>query len=315
MEQTPMTRERLFALRETIARLENENVPGLLKAARKGAPEGFEPTGSRDVSRHVLPLGIAVLDDVLHGGLPLAGLTEIRAAETRDAGAAMGFVLALAALCQRVQSADAVSPILWIGQGMTGAEAGVPYGRGLQAYGLDIGCCLFSSPRTIADALWIAEAALSVPIFRAIILEVRGNPAQFGLNESRRLHMRARTGHVPIFLLRQAGGEEASSALFRFLIAPSPATGRPLPDGSVLAGSIGNPVFRVTVEKSRAFAPLELLMEWSSHARRFRHPVPETAASPAKFQPAYSVAELSASAGGPGGADEMGRIVAFQKAS
>ena len=116
MEQTPMTRERLFALRETIARLENENVPGLLKAARKGAPEGFEPAGSRDFSRHVLPLGIAALDDVLQGGLPLAGLTEIRAAETRDAGAAMGFVLALAALCQRVQSADAVSPILWIGQ-------------------------------------------------------------------------------------------------------------------------------------------------------------------------------------------------------
>ena len=42
MEQTPMTRERLFALRETIARLENENVPGLLKAARKGAATGFE---------------------------------------------------------------------------------------------------------------------------------------------------------------------------------------------------------------------------------------------------------------------------------
>ncbi|WP_428426740.1 ImuA family protein [Pararhizobium sp.] len=318
MVQTPMTRERLFALRETIAQLENENVPGLLKAARKGAPAGFEPrAGNEDkgVSTHVLPLGIAALDDILQGGLPLGGLTEIRAAETRDAGAAMGFVLALAVLCQSVHRAEAASPILWIGQGMTGAEAGVPYGRGLQAYGLDIGCCIFSSPRTIADSLWIAEAALSVPIFRAIILEVRGNPAQFGLNESRRLHMRARTGHVPIFLLRQAGEEEASSALFRFLVAPAPTAGRPLPDGSMLAGSIGNPVFRVTVEKSRAFAPLELLMEWSSHARSFRHFVPETAASPAKFQPAHSVAELPAPAGRPGGADEMGRIMAFQKAS
>ncbi len=317
MVQTPMTRERLFALRETIAQMENENVPGLLKAARKGAATGFEQKIGVDdagVSSHVLPLGIAALDDILQGGLPLGGLTEIRAAETRDTGAAMGFVLGLAVLC-RGDQAPGSSPILWIGQGMTGAEAGAPYGRGLQAYGLDIGCCIFSSPRTIADALWIAEAALSVPVFTAIILEVRGNPAQFGLNESRRLHMRARTGNVPIFLLRQAGEEEASSALFRFLVAPAPAAGRPLPDESMLAGSIGNPVFRVAVEKSRTFAPLELLMEWSSHARRFRHLIPETTASSAKFQPTYSVAEFPASAGGPDGADEMGRVMAFQKAS
>ncbi|WP_426231383.1 ImuA family protein [Pararhizobium sp. DWP3-4] len=316
MVQTPMTRERLSALREEIARLENENVPGLLKAARKGAPAGFEQKiGNEDagVSRQVLPLGIAALDDILQGGLPLGGLTEIRTAETRDAGAAMGFVLALAVLCQ--DRGQAVSPVLWIGQGMTASEAGPPYGRGLQAYGLDTGRCIFSSPRTVADALWIAEAALSVPVFTAIILEIRGNPAQFGLNESRRLHMRARTGKVPIFLLRQAGEEEASSAIFRFRVAPAPAAGRPLPDGSMLAGSIGNPVFRVAVEKSRAFAPLELLMEWSSHARRFRDLVPETAASAAKRQPAHSVAELPASAGGPGGADEMGRVMAFQKAS
>lgn len=317
MVQTPMTRERLFALREEISRLENENVPGLLKAARKGAPVGFEQTAgtkAAGVSGHILPLGIAALDDILQGGLPLGGLIEIRTAETRNAGAAMGFVLALAVLCQG-DHAQGSSPILWIGQGMTAAEAGGPYGRGLQAYGLDIRHCIFSSPRTIIDALWIAEAALSAPVFTAIILEVRGNQAQFGLNESRRLHMRARTGNVPIFLLRQAGEEEASSALFRFLVAPAPATARPLPDGSAMDGSIGNPVFRVTVEKSRAFAPLVLLMEWSSHARRFRHLTSETATSPAKQQPAHSVAELSASVGGPGGADEMGRIMAFQKAS
>lgn len=317
MVQTPMARERLFALREEIARLENENVPGLLKAARKGAPVGFERKVDNEdarTCRHVLPLGITALDDILQGGLPLGGLTEIRTAETRDAGAAMGFVLALAVLCQGDRR-QAASPVLWIGQGMTASEAGAPYGRGLQAYGLDVGRCIFSSPRTIADALWIAEAALSDPVFTAIILEVRGNPAQFGLNESRRLHMRARTGKVPIFLLRQAGEEEASSALLRFRVAPAPATARPLPDGSVLAGSIGNPVYRVTVEKSRAFSPLELLMEWSSHARRFRHLVPEAAVSPAKRQPAHSVLELPASAGGPGGADEMGRIMAFQKAS
>ncbi|WP_438751222.1 ImuA family protein [Pararhizobium sp. O133] len=316
MGQSTMTRERLSALRETISRLENENVPGLLKTARKGNSAGFGLTAEKEeegVSGPVLPLGVDALDAVLQGGLPLGGLTEVRTVETRDAGAALGFVLALAVLCQSDRRRQPGAPILWIGQGMAASEAGHPYGCGLEAYGLDTGCCIFSSPRTVLDALWIAEAALSVPVFTAIILEVRGNPAHFGLNESRRLHLRARAGKVPILLLRQAGGEEASSALFRFLVTPARATGRPLPDGSLLTGSIGNPVFRVTVEKSRAFASLAFLMEWNSHARRFRHILPETAASYA--EPAYPLAEFPASAGGPGGADEMGRVMAFQKAS
>lgn len=316
MGQSTMTRERLSALRETISRLENENVPGLLKAAGKGNPAGFGQkavTEDEGICGPVLSLGVDALDAALQGGLPLAGLTEVRTVETRDAGAALGFILALAVLCQDGRQSQPGSPILWIGQGMAASEAGHPYGRGLQAYGLNTGCCLFSTPRTVLDALWIAEAALSVPVFTAIILEVRGNPAHFGLNESRRLHLRARGGKVPILLLRQAGGEEASSAVVRFLVTPARATGRPLPDGSVLAGSIGNPVFRVTVEKSRAFASPAFLMEWNSHARRFRHILPETAASGA--EPAYPLAEFPASAGGSGGADEMGRIMAFQKAS
>lgn len=318
MVQTTMARARISALRETIARLENENVPELLKAERKGAPAGFEETVEKEetgVPRHVLPLGIAALDDILQGGLPLGGLTEIRAAETRDAGTAMGFAVALTVLFQADNRRQAGLPVLWIGLGMAASEAGCPYGRGLQAYGLDIHRCIFSSPRTIPDALWIAEAALSVPVFAAIILEVRGNPTHFGLNESRRLHMRARTGKVPIFLLRQAGEEEASSALFRFRVAPAAATGRPLPDGSVLAGSIGHPVFRVAIEKSRVFAPFEFLMEWSPHARRFRHIDPGTAASDAKRPPAHFIAEFPASDVGPGVAVEMGHLMAFQKAS
>jgi protein ImuA len=316
MGQSTMTRERLFALRETISRLENENVPGLLKTARKGNPAGFGQAATMEdenVSGPVLPLGVSALDDALQGGLPLAGLTEVRTMETRDAGSALGFVLALAVLCQSDRRRRQGAPILWIGQGMAVSEAGHPYGRGLEAYGVDTGCCLFSSPRTILDALWIAEAALSVPVFTAIIMEVRGNPAQFGLNESRRLHLRARAGKVPILLLRQAGGEEASSATVRFLVAPAQATGRPLPDGTVLAGSIGNPVFRVAIEKSRAFSSPEFLMEWNSHVRRFSHILPEKAVLGA--EPAYPLAEFPASAGGSGGADEMGRVLAFQKAS
>jgi len=324
MATKAVPRAGLSALRATILRLENENVPALLKADRKGSPAGFERKIEKEDARvagNILRFGIEALDDVLQGGLPLAGLTEIRAAQTRDAGAAMGFVLALAVLCQSGNPGQADLPaqtglpVLWIGLGMASSEAGHPYGRGLEAYGLDTSRCIFSSPRTIVDALWIAEAALFAPVFAAIILEVRGNPEHFGLNESRRLHVRARTGKVPLFLLRQAGEEEASSAPFRFRVAPAPAAGRLLPDGSKSAGSIGNPAFRVAVEKSRVFAPLEFSMEWSSHARRFRHLVPGANTSEPKRRPAHSVADVSTSAGGSGGTDEMAGVMAFQKAS
>ena len=319
MVQTPMTRERLFALRETIAQLENENVPGLLKAARKGAPAGFEPrAGNEDkgVSTHVLPLGIAALDDILQGGLPLGGLTEIRAAGNPRRWGCHG-------VCPGARRPLPVCPSRRSCLAHSLDRSGND-GRGGGSSLMAGGCRPMGWTSGAASSAALAPSPIRSGLLKRRSLYRSSGPSfwrsgeirpQFGLNESRRLHMRARTGHVPIFLLRQAGEEEASSALFRFLVAPAPTAGRPLPDGSMLAGSIGNPVFRVTVEKSRAFAPLELLMEWSSHARSFRHFVPETAASPAKFQPAHSVAELPAPAGRPGGADEMGRIMAFQKAS
>lgn len=310
MVQSAMARERLFALRETIARLENRKVPSL-EAENLGQDNGAEKPCP------VLPFGIAPLDAALQGGLPLSGLMEVRAQETRDAGTAMGFALALTILVQDNRDGerqDAISPVLWIGQGMAAPEAGLPYGRGLQAYGLDPRVFVFSTPRSLEDALWIAEAALSVPAFAAVILEVRGNPAHFGLGESRRLHLRALSRSIPLFVLRQAGEEEASSALLRFLVRPAPSAHRFLPSGKALSGSIGNPVFHVTIEKSRHPSPAEFSLEWSSDGHRFT-PVGFDAAQPSDRQPAHPRPHLPASAGRQGDATEMGRLLAFQRAS
>ena len=301
MAETAVARETLFALRETIARLEGRPVPELAAAEQevRAADDGRR----RDADeRLLLPLGIAHLDKALEGGLPLDGMTEIRSHLLRDAGAASGFALALASWLQwgRLQSGKDEKdsfPVLWIGDRVAAMEAGFPYAVGLKDFGLQPERFLHAAPRKLEEALWLAETAVASGVFSVIILEVRGNPARFGLTESRRLSLRAKTAGRPLFVLRQAGEEEASSATFRFSVEPGPASSRLLPDGSMLGGSIGNPVFRLTLEKSRNPAPLSILLEWNSHDRQFNAPVPEPERSlPAERKPAHSGAHLSASA-------------------
>lgn len=305
----------LSALRETIARIENEKLPGLTRSARSADEAGFRRRESAggEPGKKVLPIGVGALDRALDGGFPLEGLTEIRAPQTRDAGAATGFALAIAALCQGAVSAELRLPVLWIGEVMGAKEAGLPYPVGLQAHGLDMRRFLLGRPRTVQDAMWIVEAALTAPVFAAVILEVRGNPACLGLSESRRLHVRARAGSTPLLLLRQSGEEEASSALYRLRVEPISGRGRLLPDGTVLPGSIGNPVFHVTAEKSRMLSHAGTVLEWSPHDRRFYPLSPDAAAL--QPDPTHPVAHLPASAGGPGGASALGHVVAFKRAS
>src|SRR4051794_30375914 len=68
-----------------------------------------------------LALGIPSLDDFLGGGLPLAALTEIRAGESRDGGAASVFALALAAL---LTETGKFSSIVWISETDARRETG-----------------------------------------------------------------------------------------------------------------------------------------------------------------------------------------------
>jgi protein ImuA len=315
MAENAVPRETVLALRDAIARLERDRPSGLAAYVTEGERAGFMAAAhARVPEEDILPLGVPLLDEAMSGGLPLKGLTEIRVAETRDSGAATGFTLGLAALCQaRRKMRGELGPILWICEPMAGKEAGEPYGVGLELLGIDVRAALFSRPRNLQQALWIAEAALGFPVFSAVILEIRGNPARLGFQESRRLQLRAVGSHVPMLLMRQAGAEESSGAALRLRVDPAPAAALMLPDGSMLSAGIGNPAFRVTTEKTRAFSPVDAYLEWSSHERRFLPldpvavPLPADAADP--------VAVLPASVGRPGGAQAMGRVMAFKRAS
>lgn len=312
MAEAAVARETLFALRETIARLEGRPLPALAVSAREALAEKQGPAPV-DAAQPLLATGVEDLDGAMQGGIPLDALTEIRSLGLRDAAAASGFVLALAAqLHAQASGTDtAPSPILWIGDTVATMEAGLPYAIGIRDFGLEPAAFLQASPRKLEDALWVAEAALGSAAFAVVILEVRGNPARFGLTESRRLALRAKAAGRPLFLLRQGGEEEASSALFRFSVEPTPAQARPLPDGSVLGGSIGHPAFRLTLEKSRNPAPLSITLEWNAHDRRFA-PILDTQcpAFPGEHA-AHSGADLPASADRPDRAQALGSLLAF----
>jgi protein ImuA len=315
--ETAVARETLFALRETIARLEGKPTPALAAAAHEAmaAEEGELKTGLKQ--RPPLPTGVTVLDEALEGGIPRDAMTEIRSLSLRDAGAATGFALALASrLGEGEKNVSAGhETVLWIGDTVASTEAGLPYAIGLRDFGLEPQGFLHAAPRKLDEALWLAEAALSSAVFAVVILEVRGNPARFGLTESRRLSLRAKAAGRPLFLLRQGGEEEASSAVFRLSVEPASAGARFLPDGSMLGGSIGYPSFRLTLEKSRNPAPLSLVLEWNAHDRQFSSIHDRQRPAPIERKSANSRPHLPPVADRQDRPQAMGPVLAFGRSS
>ena len=299
MARDALAKADLRALRQVVAAIEEGR-------SHTGALE--EPDDRQEETRR-LALGVEAFDRRIEGGLPLHGLSELRAARTADAGAATGFALAVALLTrERMRRAR---PILWISEREAGREAGLAHAAGLVSFGLPPHCLVVAHPRRMDEALWVAEAALQTEAFAAIVLEVRGNPARFGLTESRRLHLKAREARLPLLLLRQAGEEEASSAHVRLLVEAAPAAHRRI-GGFTAAGTIGHPAFRIVVEKSRNPAPFVFVMEWNPDERQF-YPAGRDAVHASR--PTHPHRSLSAAAGGSDRADPVGRVVAFSRAS
>lgn len=312
-----MAQEAVFALRETIARMEGKNI----RAFDTSGDRSEEIVGAQE-KRERLAFEVDVLDQVLDGGLPLDGLTEIRTGAMKDAGAASGFTLAIAALVQNERNGTSVGrglvnglPILWIADRLTVLEAGMPYALGLMDFGIAPQTFLHARPRKLEDALWLAEAAAASGAFAVTVLEVSGNLRHFGLTESRRLSLRAKTAGRPLLILRQAGEQEASSATFRFLVETAPAANRYLADGTMLGGSIGHSVFRLTLERSRNPAPFSLLLKWNSHDRRLSIVHAPAKSVPANGTPAYSGSDFSKIVDRSGAAAAMGTRLAFERAS
>lgn len=307
MGATAQAQERLFALRQAIAKIEGRPpADGLAPGA--GDPGDEADPGSR---------GRAIeadqsLESLLPEGFPTGSMIEARGLQLRDAGAVSGFGLGL---CLHGRPYRPGKRILWIGERFIAREAGLPHAAGLADYGLQPGELLYAMPRRLDDALWLADAALTSGGFAAVMLEINGNPRGFGLTESRRLSLKAKSTGGFLLLVRQGGEEEASSASLRLRIEPAPAAARFLPDGSMLGGSIGNPVFRLVPEKIRLGGPRELTLEWNKDDRQFYPAAALHAGTRPARRPAHPGALVSPPFDRSAGAPALGAVVAFDRAS
>ncbi|WP_370322992.1 ImuA family protein [Oricola sp.] len=259
-------RATLVSLRRQIAAIEK------LAPARATGAAGW--TGDREAERSALLVtGAEAFDRELGGGIALAGLTEIHVPEARDAGLSAGFAAGLLSLAA-APAFLARDPVLWIGAPGVFSEAGVPHGRGFAGLGLDPSRMLLVEPRTLADALWVAEEAARTRGLAATVLEMRGNAKGFGLRETQRLQRRAQPSGRPLFLLRQSAAIEASAAPLRLVVEPAPSAPLVVLEGTAHAravpGGIGPPGFAVTIEKNKAGpAGRTHLLHWNSHERSF----------------------------------------------
>jgi protein ImuA len=271
MASPAVARETVFALRREIAKIEGRLPEVLLPAG--GATVLRRSGVAPGLSEPFLATGITGLDAALGGGLPKAALTEIHALETRDAGAASGFALALATLLIKTQPRRL--PLLWIATSDAFHEGGFPYTAGLaQGFGIAPDALLFSQAARLADVLWIAEEAARLSSLSAVIVELRGNPDKLDLTATRRLHRRAQLAGRPLLLVRQAAFAEPTAAPVRLVVAPAPAARRHTLAGP-LAGSLGAASFSVSVSKSLTSLSGAFILEWNSHDFAFEQRSPQ----------------------------------------
>ena len=307
MATNAATQGTVFALRHKIAKIEGRLAERLEQRDAAAGPDVvLRHHGIAAAGDGLLPTGVEDLDRALGGGLPRAALTEIHGTETRDAGAAAGFALALVSLILK-QNVDK-NPVLWIGTAEVFREAAFPYAPGLQQrFGIAPENILLSEAPKLADALWVAEEAARLTTLSAVIIELRGNPQGLDLTATRRLHRRAQAAGRPVFLLRQSAHAEPTAAPVRLLVSPTQAGLRQTVSGA-LARSIGPPGFLVSIGKSRTALLGQFIAEWNFDERSLQQRQPD------RRQAENPVAMVSLSQRRADHAATSGTVVALQPA-
>ena len=154
-----------------------------------------------------LPFGLPTLDLALQGGLAYGALHELAPVSPAQLGAALGFGLALAART----SSD--RRMLFMQTEFAARESGLPYGPGLDAFGLPMQrVILLRLPRPV-DLLGAFEDVLKS---HAIALALADLPeAAVDLTATRRLSLAARAGGGLGLLLRHKPCPDPSAAMTR----------------------------------------------------------------------------------------------------
>ncbi|KZK96255.1 hypothetical protein PsAD46_00107 [Pseudovibrio sp. Ad46] len=220
-----------------------------------------------DVTAQRILLGIPKLDGLFgRKGLQCASLHEFYASEMRLSGALSGFLCALLSLMSRQRD----GAVLWVIDRAVQRETGIPHAPGLAQFGVDPARIVFVRPRKTEEVLWAMEEGAQCSTLCAVVGEVAGSFRSFDLTVTRRLVLRAEQTGVPVFWVRHGAQADPSAALSRWHIAPIASRF----SGAVRARKVmpsrafvGNPGWRVTLEKNRDGQLGFCDLEWN-HAKR-----------------------------------------------
>jgi protein ImuA len=191
---------------------------------------------------------------------------------------------------------------MWIIESAAAHEAGFPYAAGLRRFGLSHDRLIVVRVTKPGDALRVFEEGLRCRGLAAVVAEIRGNPRQLDLTASRRLALRAREHGVMGLLLRQTAHVEPGAAATRWLVAPRPAAVTDdYPEG------IGNPAWRLTLEKNRSGTTGVFDVEWNHERGTFAESAPAG--------PAHSLPVAAVSADRPPASANARQDVALDRAS
>jgi protein ImuA len=200
------------------------------------------------------PLGLPAVDAALQGGLALGALHDIAPARPAELGAAFGFAVAIAALTGR--------PALWIQTDFAAAEAGAPYGPGLDLFGLPMERLLHLRVARPLDVLWAFEEALKSPALAAVLAELPETGAVADLTATRRLALAARAGGGLGLLLRHKLSPLPTAAMTRWEIAAAPSQ----PDAF---GGLGRTAFDLSLRRNRRGHSGRWIVCWNHDERSF----------------------------------------------
>lgn len=220
----------------------------------------------RDRIAGIVDLSVAAPEDRPETGnnpshplaLPGGRLHEIFTDERRNAGATLGFSLALA----RDLLVPSRPAVIYLQLNRDAQEMGLPYGAGLASFGFDPNMLLLVRADTVVELLWAAEEALACRAVAAVIADIAGQPKALDFTVSRRLSLRATRDGASFFFLRYGQWREATAAQFRWHLQPVLSAETPFD-----ARAPGTPQWQARLEKGTVGTSrqTEWLLGWTQN--------------------------------------------------
>jgi protein ImuA len=207
----------------------------------------------------LLSLGLPEVDAALQGGFARGAVHELAPAgpAQQQPGAVTGFALALAAL-----AAVGGRAALWIQTDFAALEAGIPYGPGLDLFGLPLRHLLILRVSRPFDLLWAFEEALKSRGVAVVLAELPESGAAADLTATRRLSLAARAGGGLGLLLRHRPCPLATAAMTRWQVVPAISQ----PDAY---GGLGRTAFDLSLSKNRRGRCGRWIVCWNHDERIF----------------------------------------------